>query len=114
MSWQNYNGGRFVLVRIEAASVRMGPFVDEDDGKTLETGLSITQSQIFLSKNDGALANIEASGFSAPTYDSAGYYNVTLGVNDTNSRGNLLIVILATGALPVWCMVEVGPDPAPA
>jgi len=112
MSWQNYSGGRYVLNPAQTAVLRMGPFVDEDDGKTLETGLSITQSQIFLTKNDGAPANIETSGFSAPTYDSAGFYAVNLGAVDTNTVGNLKVTVLATGALPVWRSVEIGTAPA--
>ena len=36
-----------------AITIKLGPFVDEDDGKTAETGLTIEQADVRLSKNGG-------------------------------------------------------------
>ena len=39
-----------------ASTVKLGPFLDDTDGKTAETGLTISQADIRLSKNGGAFA----------------------------------------------------------
>ena len=43
----------FLLRQSTAASVKIGPFVDDADGKTPETSLSIAQPEVRLSKNGG-------------------------------------------------------------
>ena len=39
-----------------AVTVKFGPMVDEDDGKTAETALTIEDTDIYLSKNGGTMA----------------------------------------------------------
>jgi len=83
-----------------AVDVLIGPFVDDTDGKTAETGLTI---DVELSKNGQALAN--KTDVTAPTHDAAGdidgYYNCELDTTDTNTEGMLTLVCFASGALPV-------------
>ena len=44
------------LKQSTAVTVKIGPFVDEDDGKTAETGLTISQADVRLTKNGGNMA----------------------------------------------------------
>jgi hypothetical protein len=89
------------LRKSTAVDVLIGPFVDDGDGKTAETGLTI---DVELSKNGQALAN--KSDATAPTDDAAGsidgYYNCELDATDTNTTGTLKLVAFASGALHVF------------
>ena len=84
-----------------AVDILLGPFVDETDGKSAETGLTL---DVEVSKNGQALANKNDS--TTPTHDAAGsvdgYYNCELDATDTNTVGQLMVVAHASGALPVW------------
>ena len=77
----------------------IGPFLDEDDGKTAETGLTISNTDIRLSK---AGANIVAKNSGGGTHDEIGFYQITLDATDTNTVGELLIAVHESGALPVF------------
>ncbi len=44
------------LKQSTATDVELGPFVDDTDGKTAETGLTISQADCQLIKNGGAAA----------------------------------------------------------
>lgn len=79
---------------------RIGPFLNETDGKTAETGLTITQADIRLSKAGGDFAQKNAS--QTLTHDEAGWYILTLNTTDTNTLGMLDVFIHESGALPVW------------
>lgn len=109
MAFIKYTGGRFVLDNAHTASIKMGPFLNENDGKTVLDSLTIVQADIRLSKNDGAFA--QKSDASSATHDENGWYDVPLNNTDTNTGGNLLVAIHATGALPVWRMFEVEDAP---
>ena len=84
-----------------AVDILLGPFVDETDGKSAETGLTL---DVEVSKNGQSLANKNDS--TTPTHDAAGsvdgYYNCELDATDTNTVGQLMVVAHASGALPVW------------
>jgi len=84
-----------------AVDVLLGPFLDETDGKTAETGLSL---DIELSKNGQTIA--DKHDVTVPTHDSNGdvdgYYNCELDTTDTNTVGIMTLVCHPTGiALPV-------------
>lgn len=81
-------------------TVKMGPFVDKTDGDTAETGLTITQPDVRLSKNGGAFAQKAAA--QTLTHDEKGYYGLTLDATDTDTLGRLTVHIHESGALPVW------------
>ena len=85
------------LKQSTAVTLSLGPFVDDSDGKTAETGLSLT---VYLSKN-GAAAVARNSG-SAVSHDRDGYYRVPLDATDTAASGLLRVFASPAGALPVW------------
>ncbi len=74
-----------VLRQSVAVTLKMGPFVDETDGKTAETGLTISQADVRLSKNGGNMAQKNES--SSATHDENGYYDVDLDTTDTGTLG---------------------------
>jgi len=88
-----------LLKQSTAATVKVGPFVDDTDGKTAETGLTIAQADIRLSKNGGAFAQTNNSA--GATHDENGYYGVPLDATDTGTLGRLRVAISESGALPV-------------
>src|SRR5690606_5943238 len=92
-----------------AANIKMGPFVDRGDGASPETGLSISLSNVQVSKNGGAFAQKHQS--SAPTHDVDGWYLVALDTGDTDTLGRLTVKIHDSGALPVWRHFEIVPQP---
>ena len=80
--------------------VAIGPFLDETDGKTAETGLTLTQPDIRLKKNGGAWAQKNAA--QTLSHEEAGWYELTLDATDTNTLGQLVVAVHEAGALPVW------------
>ena len=83
-----------------AATIKLGPFLDDTDGKTAETGLTISQADIRLSKNGGAFA--QSNNTTGATHNENGYYDVPLNATDTNTLGTLRVAVSESGALPVW------------
>ena len=88
------------LKQSTAATIKLGPFVDDSDGKTAETELTISQADIRLSKNGGDIAQTNNSA--GATHDELGYYNVPLNTTDTNTLGTLKVIVSKSGALPVF------------
>jgi hypothetical protein len=88
------------LKQSTAYTFRFGPFLDDTDGKTAETGLSIVQADIRISKAGGAFAQTSTSP--TTTHDENGWYQCPLTSTDTNTLGTLTVAVLKTGALPVW------------
>jgi hypothetical protein len=83
-----------------AATVKLGPFLDDTDGKTAKTGLTISQADIRLSKNGGAFA--QSNNTAGATHNENGYYDVPLNATDASTLGTLRVAISKSGALPVW------------
>jgi hypothetical protein len=83
-----------------AVTVKIGPFLDSTDGITAETGLTISQADVRLSKNGGNIA--QKNEASAATSDELGYYDCALDTTDTNTVGRLLLAVAESGACPVW------------
>jgi hypothetical protein len=81
-------------------NVKIGPFVDETDGKTALTGLSITQGDVRLSKQGADFA--QKASTAACVHDELGYYDCTLSSADTATAGVLTLVVHEATALPVW------------
>ncbi len=88
-----------------ATGIRLGPFVDQTDGFTAETTLTISQADVRLSKVEGAFA--QKNDATACTHLENGYYKCPIDATDTNTLGPLLVAVNETGALPVWkeCVV---------
>jgi hypothetical protein len=82
-----------------AVDVLIGPFVDSTDGNTTEDGLTLSQADIKLSKNGQALA--QKNDATAAAFDDDGYYNCELDATDTNTEGQLVLIVHESGALPV-------------
>jgi hypothetical protein len=89
-----------ILKQSTAATIKLGPFVDDTDGKTAETGLTISQAEIRLSKAGGDFT--QTNNTAGATHDENGYYDVPLDTTDTNTLGRLRVAVLESGALPVW------------
>lgn len=83
----------------------IGPFLNEVDGITAETGLTIANTDIRLSKNGG---NMAAKNSGGGTHDEEGLYQITLDATDTDTAGTLQISLNdVANHVPVWheCMV---------
>lgn len=85
--------------------IRFGPFVDSTDGVTPETGLTIAQADMQLSKDGSAFAQKNAVGNA--THDVDGWYTTTLDATDTNTTAELILQVNVAGALPVWVSYDV-------
>jgi hypothetical protein len=82
----------------------LGPFVDDTDGATAETALSIANTDIRLSANGG---NMFAKTSLGGTHDEAGWYAITLDATDTATVGRLQISSKVAGALHVLMECQV-------
>jgi len=80
--------------------MRMGQFVDDIDGKTAETGLSIAQADIQIAKFESAFAQT-SEGSPTTTHDADGWYQIPVTVTDTDTLGPLIVQITKAGALQV-------------
>lgn len=88
-----------ILRQSTAVDVLVGPFVDSTDGDTEETGLTISQSDVLLSKNGQTLA--QKNDANAAAHDADGYYNCPLNTTDSNTVGQLVLEVHVAGALAV-------------
>ena len=83
-----------------AVDVLIGPFVDDGDGDTADTDATLV---VELSKNGQALATKNEG--TNPSHDAAGtvdgYYNCQLDTTDTNTEGNMVLVVHHADDLPV-------------
>lgn len=88
------------LKQSTATDIELGPFVDDADFKTAETGLTLSQADCQLIKNGGAAAQKNDS--TSATHLAGGHYKIPLNTTDTNTVGRLRIYVNEAGALPVW------------
>lgn len=86
-------------------TVIIGPFIDNTDGKTPLTGLTIAQADCQIMKNGGAAA--QKNDATSATHRVSGYYSVPLNTTDTNTLGAFRLEVQATGALAVFLDVAV-------
>jgi hypothetical protein len=83
-----------------SVDVPIGPFLDATDGITAETGLTLTQPDIRLKKNNAAWAQKAAA--QTLSHEENGFYEVTLDATDTDTLGLLRLAVFESGACPVW------------
>jgi hypothetical protein len=84
------------LKQSTASQVRLiGPYVDDTDGKTPETALTIANTDLKLSKNGAATANKNSGG---GTHIEQGMYAITFNATDTDTLGTLDCISLVSGA----------------
>lgn len=89
-----------LLKQSTAIYIQAGPFVDSVDAVTAETGLTIAQADVQLSKNGAAFA--QKNDANSCTHDADGWYRCQLDTTDTGTLGRLQLQITVSGALPVW------------
>ena len=77
----------------------LGSFVDDTDFVTLETGLTIANTDVKLLKNGAASVNKNSGG---GTHRVNGIYSFTFDATDTDTVGELHVSIKVAGALHVW------------
>lgn len=90
-----------IPLKLSTASqeIPLGYFLDEDDGKTAEDGLTINNTDIKLWKHGAtALANKNSGG---ATHIAGGMYYAVLDATDSNTLGGLVVTVHVAGALPV-------------
>jgi hypothetical protein len=92
--------GTIFLKQSTAINVLIGPFIDDTDGKTAKTGLTLAQADIRLSKNAGNMA--QKGDATACTHDELGYYTCPLSTTDTGTLGSLKLMVHQAGSLPVF------------
>ena len=88
-----------ILKQSTAVDVLIGPFVDSTDGDTEETALTISASDVKLSKNGQTMAG--KNDATACAHDANGMYNCELDATDTNTVGTLVLFVHESGALAV-------------
>ena len=82
-----------------AVDVIVGPFIDDTDGKTAETGLTITQAECRISKNGAN--TIQKNEATSLTHDELGNYVCKFDTTDTDTEGILTLMVHESGALAV-------------
>ncbi len=85
-------------------SVKIGPYLDSTDGNSQESGLTIANTDVKLSKNGGTFASKNSGG---GTYDTNGFYTISLNPTDTDTVGLLQLSSHVTGALAVYHELQV-------
>jgi hypothetical protein len=99
-----------LLKQSTAVNIKLGPFVDDEDGVTPLTSLTISQADVRLAKNDGNWGQKSQSG--SATHEENGWYEISLSATDTNTLGTLIVAVNESGALPVWREFQVVPENA--
>ena len=79
--------------------ILLGSFLDDTDGKTAETGLTIANTDIKLWKGGATTEASKNSG--GATHIAGGRYYAVLDATDTNTVGMLEVNVHVAGALPV-------------
>lgn len=89
----------FLKQSTASQSRAIGPFLDDTDFKTPETGLTIANTDIKLVVNGGASANKNSGG---GTHRVNGVYGITFDATDTATVGEMEVSVVVAGALPVF------------
>lgn len=89
-----------LLKQSTATTLLLGPFLDETDGKTAETALTISQADVLLWKEGGTTFAQKNESTSA-THRSNGLYTCPINTTDTNTLGILTVSVHESGALPI-------------
>lgn len=89
-----------LLKQSTATTLLLGPFLDETDGRTAETALTISQADVRLWKEGGTTAAQKNEATSC-THRELGYYTCPIDTTDTNTLGTLVVFVAESGALPI-------------
>ena len=77
----------------------LGRFVDDADGNTEETGLTIANTDIKLFK--GGATSLASKNSGGATHMANGLYSAVLDATDTDTLGNLEVHVHVAGALAI-------------
>jgi hypothetical protein len=91
--------GIYLKQSTASQSRAIGPFLDDTDFKTAETGLTIANTDIKLVVNGAASANKNSGG---GTHRVNGLYGITFDATDTATVGEMNVSVVVAGALPVF------------
>lgn len=80
--------------------VPVGPMVDASDGTTLETSITYTSGEAYLTKHNAA-SSVDIGGNTVSAHLGGGMYNLTLTASDTDTVGLLTVVMADTAHRPV-------------
>jgi hypothetical protein len=85
------------LKQSTTVTISLGPFIDKDDGDTEKTGLTIQDTDVYLSKNGAAKA--VPNDTNNCTEDANGVYRKQLNATDTGTLGILTVYVHFTDCL---------------
>jgi hypothetical protein len=88
------------LKQSTATTLLLGPFLDETDGKTAETALTLSQSDVLLWK-EGGTTLAQKNESTSCTHRSNGLYTCPIDATDTGTLGVLSVSVHESGALPI-------------
>ncbi len=91
--------GGFLKQATASQSRALGPFISDSDFKTVQTGLTIANTDIKLVINGAASADKNSGG---GTHRVNGIYGVTFDATDTATVGELDVSVNVSGALVVF------------
>lgn len=89
----------FLRQSTASQEIKLGPFLDDTDGKTPEVGLTIANTDIKITKGGSTTEANKNSG--GATHVASGRYSAVLDDTDTNTVGILEVDVHVAGALPV-------------
>ena len=93
-----------ILKQSTATTVIVGPFLDDTDGKTPETGLTVASIDVDLYKHNASAVSVSItpdSGGNDMAHIANGYYSLDLVAGDVDTLGRLDLTANISGALPV-------------
>lgn len=89
-----------LLKQNTATTLALGPFLDSVDGVSVESALTISQSDVLLWK-EGGTTLAQKNEATSCTHRSNGIYTCPVNTTDTNTLGTLVVSVSESGALPI-------------
>ena len=92
------------LKQSTATTITLGPFLDDSDGKTAETGLTVGSIDVDIYKNTtkSDITATASGGNNDMAHIANGYYSLELTSGNTDTLGRFMVTADINGALPVW------------
>ncbi len=92
------------LKQSTATTITLGPFLDDSDGKTAETGLTVGSIDVDIYKNTtkSDITATASGGNNDMAHIANGYYSLELTSGNTDTLGRFMVTANINGALPVW------------
>ncbi len=92
------------LKQSTATTITLGPFLDDSDGKTAETGLTVGSIDVDIYKNTtkSDITATASGGNNDMVHIANGHYSLELTSGNTDTLGRFMVTANIAGALPVW------------